>query len=63
MPLLFQWISYVVPARHYINVSRDAFVRGSGWPAVWIEVLALVLIATVLAVGAWLPMRRMQMAD
>jgi hypothetical protein len=30
---------------------------------VWIEVLALVLIATVLAVGAWLPMRRMQMAD
>jgi ABC-2 type transport system permease protein len=62
MPLFFQWISFFVPARHYINISRDAFVRGAGWPGVWTEVASLALIASILAVGAWLPMRRMQMA-
>jgi ABC-2 type transport system permease protein len=63
MPLFFQWLSYIVPTRHYINITRDAFVRGAGWPSVWSELLSLVLIASVLAVGAWLPMRRMQMTD
>ena len=63
MPPFFQWLSYLVPARHYINIARDAFVRGAGWPGVWNEVLALAVIGAVLAVGAWLPMRRMQMTD
>jgi ABC-2 type transport system permease protein len=60
MPLVFQWLSYIVPARHYINIARDAFVRGSGWSGVWSEVFALAIIAALLAVAAWLPMRRMQ---
>jgi len=62
MPLVFQWISYAVPARHYINISRDAFVRGSGWSGTSSEVLSLAAIASILAVCAWLPMRRMQLA-
>ena len=62
MPLVFQWLSYVVPARHYINISRDAFVRGAGWPGVASEELALALIAAVLAVGLWRRMRPMQLA-
>lgn len=63
MPPFFQWLSYLVPARHFINIARDAFVRGAGWPGVWTEVLSLALLAAALAVGAWLPMRRMQMPD
>ena len=63
MPLFFQWLSSIVPARHYINIARDAFVRGAGWPSVWSELALLSLTALVLAVGAWLPMRRMQMTD
>ncbi|MGP6156916.1 MAG: ABC transporter permease [Vulcanimicrobiaceae bacterium] len=62
MPLVFQWLSYIVPARHYINISRDAFVRGAGWPGVGSEILALALIASILAVGAWMRMRPMQLA-
>jgi ABC-2 type transport system permease protein len=63
MPAFFQWLSFIIPTRHFINITRDAFVRGAGWPGVWTEVLALAFIAVVLAVSAWLPMRRMQMAD
>jgi ABC-2 type transport system permease protein len=62
MPLVFQWLSFLVPARHFINVSRDAFVRGAGWPGVGSEILALAAIASILAVGAWLRMRPMQLA-
>ena len=61
MPPVFQWLSYVVPARHFINVSRDAFVRGSGWSGTWLELLALASIGTVLAAVASLRMRRMQL--
>jgi ABC-2 type transport system permease protein len=63
MPAFFQWLSFIIPTRHFINITRDAFVRGAGWPGVWTEVLALACIAAVLAVAAWLPMRRMQVAD
>ncbi len=61
MPPVLQWIPFIVPAYHYINVSRDAFVRGAGWPGVWTEVAALALIASALSIGAWLPVRRMQL--
>lgn len=63
MPAVFQWLSFLIPTRHFINITRDAFVRGAGWPGVWTEVLTLACIAAVLAVGVWLPMRRMQMTD
>lgn len=62
MPPILQWLSLAVPARHYINLSRDAFVRGSGWSGVWSEPLALAVIAAVLGVAAWARMRRMQVA-
>jgi ABC-2 type transport system permease protein len=38
----FDLVSMLVPARYYILLSRDAFVRGGGWPAVWYMPLALV---------------------
>jgi ABC-2 type transport system permease protein len=63
MPAFFQWLSFIIPTRHFINITRDAFVRGAGWTGVWTEVLALAGIAAFLAVAAWLPMRRMQMTD
>lgn len=62
MPVIFQWISMLVPARHYINITRDAFVRGAGWPGVWSEPAALALIAAVLAFATWLRLRPMQLA-
>ena len=55
-----RWISAVVPARYYIELARDAFVRGGGWPAVWYAPLVLAVIGAVFFLVAWRKMRPMQ---
>jgi ABC-2 type transport system permease protein len=55
-----RWISGIVPARYYIELARDAFVRGGGWSAVWHAPLMLLLIGSFFFFVAWLKMRRMQ---
>jgi len=30
-PAELRWISYILPATYYIEITRDAVVRGSGW--------------------------------
>jgi ABC-2 type transport system permease protein len=60
IPAAIRWVSAVVPARYYIELSRDAFVRGGGWPAVWYAPLALMLLGAFFFLVAWSKMRRMQ---
>lgn len=60
IPAGLRWISYIVPARYYIEIVRDAFVRGGGWPAVWNGPLALALIGLFFFGMAWRRMRHMQ---
>jgi ABC-2 type transport system permease protein len=55
-----RWISSVVPARYFIEITRDAFVRGGSWPAVWQSEVALALLGSVFLFVAWKKMRRMQ---
>jgi ABC-2 type transport system permease protein len=62
MPWILQQLSYLVPARHYIALTRDAFVRGAGWSNVAPEPLALALLGLVFFTVAWLRLRRMQFA-
>lgn len=57
-----RWISGVIWGRYYIEVVRDALLRGGGWPATWFQVLIIGVIGTVLYTAAWLKMRRMQLA-
>jgi ABC-2 type transport system permease protein len=61
MPAAFHWIVRAVPNYYYVAVSRDAFVRGGGWPSVWGAPVALALIAALLATATWLRLRRMQL--
>lgn len=35
IPFPLSLLTYLVPARHYIVITRDAYVRGAGWPGVW----------------------------
>ena len=41
VPVGLRWISNFVWARYYIEIVRDVFLQGGGWPAVWWAVLAI----------------------
>ncbi len=60
VPAELRWIAAFVPARYFIEITRDAFVRGGGWPAVWDAPLMLALIGSVFFFKAWRKMRLMQ---
>ncbi len=60
IPAGVRWIASLVPARYYIEVVRDAFMRGGGWPAVWEAPPMLALLGGLFFFVAWLRMRRMQ---
>ena len=60
IPVYVRWVSYLIPARYYIEVARDTFVRGGGWPAMWYVPVVLGVLSTVYFVSAWARMRHMQ---
>jgi ABC-2 type transport system permease protein len=55
-----RWLSTFVPARFFIEASRDAFVRGGGWPAMWHAPVMLAVLGAFFFLSAWARMRRMQ---
>ncbi len=61
VPVQLRWISNLVWARYYIEIVRDTFLQGGGWPAVWYKVLALAAIGSVFFWFGWRRMRRMQL--
>lgn len=62
IPPGLRWISSLIPARYYIDLIRDALMRGGGWPAVWNSVLMLGLLGSLFFFVSWRSMRRMQVA-
>ena len=56
-----RWISYFVWARYYIEIVRDAFLQGGGWPATWYKVLAIGAIGSVFFSMAWRRLRPMRL--
>jgi ABC-2 type transport system permease protein len=60
IPASVRWVSHLIPARYYIEVARDAFVRGGGWPAVWTAPVVLAALSALFFASAWARMRRMQ---
>jgi len=60
MPALLRFLSNFVPMRYYLEVIRDAFLRGGGWPAVWPAPLALALLSAFFFYQAWRVMKDMQ---
>lgn len=60
VPVQIRWISGITPARYYIDIVRDAFLRGGGWAAEWQQILALMLLGLALYGMTWRQLRRMQ---
>jgi ABC-2 type transport system permease protein len=60
IPAGLRWISSIVQARYFIEVSRDAFLQGGGWAAMARQVLMIIVIGLVYFLVAWKNMRHMQ---
>jgi ABC-2 type transport system permease protein len=63
IPFPLSLISNVVPARYFIEVTRDAFVRGIGWSSVWLNLIIIWLLGMVLFAVARQALSRMQLGD
>jgi ABC-2 type transport system permease protein len=48
MPGWLEAISYLVPARYYVVITRGLFLKGVGVVALWPELLAMVIFAVLL---------------
>jgi ABC-2 type transport system permease protein len=60
IPQPLRFLSNFVPMRYYLEVIRDAFVRGGGWPGVWPAPIALALLGAFFFWRAWAVMKDMQ---
>jgi ABC-2 type transport system permease protein len=63
VPFPLSLLANIIPARYFILITRDAFVRGTGWPGVWYAPLAIALIGGVFFRLATRNLRRMQFND
>lgn len=63
IPFPLSLITYIVPPRYYITLSRDAFVQGTGWAGVWLDPLVLGLLCMLLFRGASKTLSRMQLPE
>ncbi|NEO26662.1 MAG: ABC transporter permease [Kamptonema sp. SIO4C4] len=60
IPFPLSMISNILPARYYLILTRDAFVRGTGWLGVWYIPLIIAGIGILLFLGATRATARMQ---
>lgn len=63
IPAGLRWLSNFVWGRYYIEVVRDAFLQGGGWPAMWSDVGIIALIGAIFYGLGWHNMRGMQLKD
>lgn len=52
MPVVFQWLTYLNPLRHYLEVVRDVFLKGAGFGSLWPQLAALAVMGTGVMVFA-----------
>lgn len=53
MPVPFQWLTWLNPLRHYLEIVRGVFLKGAGLDTLWPQHLALLLMgAALLALAA-----------
>jgi len=63
IPFPLSLLPNIVPARYYIVITRDAFVRGTGWPGVWVDILMMSIIGLLFFNVARKSLSRMQLPD
>jgi ABC-2 type transport system permease protein len=48
LPLPLRAVSYLLPATHFIKISRAIIIRGASFMDLWENVVALLIISAVL---------------
>lgn len=48
MPKLLQWISFVIPMRHFLLVVRSIILKGVGYTILWKEAIILFALGTLI---------------
>jgi ABC-2 type transport system permease protein len=56
-------VSALIPARYFIVISRDAFVRGTGWAGVWLDVLMILVLGALLYGATLRSLGSLQLGD
>ena len=60
IPAGIRWVSYILPATHYVQVVRNSLLRDAEWDAVWGPMLALAILAIAFFALNLLQVRKMQ---
>ncbi len=63
IPFPLSLVPNVVPTRYYIDITRNAFVRGAGWAGVWFDLIMLMLFGFVFFNLSRQVLSRMQLPD
>lgn len=63
VPFPLSLFANVIPARYFIEITRDVFVRGTGWPGVWHAPVAIALIGLFFFGAAHNNLKKMQFSD
>ncbi len=63
IPFPLSLVTNIVPARYFIELTRDAFVRGTGWSGVWSAPVLLAVLSIVLFNISRRIIGRMQLSD
>ncbi|WP_138504861.1 ABC transporter permease [Nostoc sp. PA-18-2419] len=63
IPFPLSLLPNIIPARYYIDISRDAFVRGTGFTGVWFDLLMLVVLGLVFFNVSRRVLSRMQLSS
>lgn len=52
LPILLRYVSQILPATHFIAISRGIIIRGASFSDLWEHVAALIVIAVVLVAAS-----------
>ena len=48
MPEIFQYMTYISPLRYFLVIVRGIFLKGVGIEILWPEIMALVILGTII---------------
>lgn len=61
IPFPLSLVPNIVPARYFIDITRDAYVRGTGWAGIWWSILMLIILGLLLFRAVHSGLKRMQL--